>query len=194
MEWIEGNRSRLCKLPQDKIYSMIGLTSDTFRKRIGIDYEQSVELLYKNVVKWVIEDSQSLDILCHLQHSLWNWHLPFWMPDWRLPQRAAIYADSAHALGSQLDLVTETHLEFQLLPGMKDGTRFDLQHRLRIKPTSISRWRIQRHTVEDLFIRISARWRLDDVPRSEFLLAVLIKMILFKRYLLDCRHQLRSGI
>ena len=82
-----GDEKR-CKLSGDKIFAIIGLTTDA--KELGIDFDynpvSSVTPLYTSVAKATIESGQvDLLSLAQCRESQSEGELPSWVPNWRAP-------------------------------------------------------------------------------------------------------------
>lgn len=134
---LDNNRTRLCKLDHDRIFSSLALMPKAFVDRIRIDYSQTVEELFKSVVPAFFEAYGCLDILAQSNHSVWNTGLPSWVPDWRREGRVCMFIEPKfkpkkrpYALfssdlsqlsvkGSKIATVLETHCECDLLPSLK---------------------------------------------------------------------------
>ncbi|RDW74904.1 hypothetical protein BP6252_06046 [Coleophoma cylindrospora] len=201
LQWIYGNRLRLCEFPHDQIYSILGLASKIFQDSIVINYSQPIDYLYRSVVKASVDESKSLNILAHSQHSVWHPNLPSWMPDWQLQQRCVIFTDNllnrswkAYARftsdlsklrvkGIVVDAVVETQLEQQLLPGLsKLNTTLDASENLAIKPDSVCHWILDPQILHQLFIPALSRWCIDDMTGPNLsLLNVFVKLLSMKR-------------
>jgi hypothetical protein len=70
--------------PRDKVYSLLGLSSDVEQGDIGIDYMLPPQEVYKDIVKFFLERHKTLDILGAVMHhdSDLRHFLPSWVPDW----------------------------------------------------------------------------------------------------------------
>ena len=70
--------------PRDKVYSLLGLSSDVEQGDIGIDYMLPPQEVYKDVVRFFLARHKTLDILGAVMHhdSDLRHFLPSWVPDW----------------------------------------------------------------------------------------------------------------
>jgi hypothetical protein len=91
-------RDRLTTDPRDKIYSLLGIASrftsqdkiqgDTTKSNFGlrhliVDYRASVEDVYTSLVRSMVVETQSLDVICACQYpSIFR---RTWVPDWSEP-------------------------------------------------------------------------------------------------------------
>ncbi|OCL10920.1 HET-domain-containing protein [Glonium stellatum] len=96
--WLTANIMRGCSLPQDKIFSVIGLLPDALRDAIRPNYRDPVDKIFKDVVKAYIDVTRWLNIICHSQYTPWRpVGYPSWMPDWTRIPRMIVYADRSQA-------------------------------------------------------------------------------------------------
>ncbi|KAL5393554.1 hypothetical protein PMIN04_009735 [Paraphaeosphaeria minitans] len=77
---LEYYRIRKSTKPHDKVYGMLGLAGDVYKKRIKADDTISIEDLFTNVVRIESEVSGRLDFLSYCRDQ--NLVLPSWVPDW----------------------------------------------------------------------------------------------------------------
>ncbi|KAF2749206.1 HET-domain-containing protein [Sporormia fimetaria CBS 119925] len=114
--------------PRDKIYAFIGLASalswDRLASRIDPDYDRSVEDVFFNFARHVLETPYPLRLLqyldgCRPQSS----KLPSWVPDWRIPLKAP---PLAHVLKPQF-LLSDKGDFGQELPEQPDPHILTLQ-------------------------------------------------------------------
>jgi hypothetical protein len=199
--WLHGTRRRLCRLPQDRIYSILGLTSETFRNTIDIDYTQPVEEVFKAVVKASIKESGSLDIISYSQHSVWHLESPSWMPDWRLKSRVVLnifpmsrglwpprvtFSDDLSELtvkGTHVATVTDIDLETRLISKFdrSSNARFDKADKDQVYLSSSTFWEVEVDVLEELLAPATRRWALDDFhPTSLEGLNMLLKVLELK--------------
>jgi len=73
-------RQRQCKIPQDKIFASMGISTDG-RQAPAADYRLRVEKLHTEFAKYFIETEMGLNVvsLCGLDCRR---KLPSWVPDW----------------------------------------------------------------------------------------------------------------
>ncbi len=78
--------------PRDPVYGIFGFTGDTqIDGGIPVDYESSVEGVYKATTRHIIQSSKTLEIFCNTEkytckcqrsdHNIYD--LPSWVKDWR---------------------------------------------------------------------------------------------------------------
>ncbi|KAH8593983.1 heterokaryon incompatibility protein-domain-containing protein [Bisporella sp. PMI_857] len=70
---------------RDKVYALVGISSS--KDRFGpIDYSQSPAEVFSHTARHIITTTKKLDVSCVKQHSISQYELPSWAPDWtRLP-------------------------------------------------------------------------------------------------------------
>lgn len=70
--------------PRDKIYALVGLTTArNHPEKLVIDYDKKdVPRVYIDVVKYVVETTDRLDIICACKRVVRRDDLPSWAPDW----------------------------------------------------------------------------------------------------------------
>jgi hypothetical protein len=138
--WLSGTRHLACKTPHDKVYSVLGLASEAFRKAIVPDYSEAIEELFVRTAKEYIETSGWLNIISHSQHSKWQGNMPSWVPDWRRHERATSFADVAvtnghHASGgTRASVAVSSDCSMVLADGVCIGTVTDIQLEDRLMP------------------------------------------------------------
>ena len=74
--------------PRDKVYALLSF-APLQRAKLICDYSRTTVDLYKDVVKQIVVESRSLEIICRSQHfEHWMLELaefPSWCPDWSTP-------------------------------------------------------------------------------------------------------------
>jgi hypothetical protein len=83
LKLILHNRTTVTTDPRDKIYCLLGLSSDQGLLNIEPNYEDSVENVYRNFTLRHIEAYGNLDVLT-VPRSEEHSNLPSWTADWRL--------------------------------------------------------------------------------------------------------------
>jgi hypothetical protein len=68
--------------PRDKVYGLAGITLGATLLQ-SADYGHSVRQVYQDTVKYVVETTQKLDIICASRPGPDSANLPSWTPDWR---------------------------------------------------------------------------------------------------------------
>ncbi|KAK3207209.1 hypothetical protein GRF29_103g218942 [Pseudopithomyces chartarum] len=106
LRYISEYRDHLASDPRDKIYALLGLWGDScFGLKFAVEctpapavnYSHSVERIYTDFASWILDSTQSLEILSHCQsmnHSSARIRpdLPTWVPDWSCPLSTALLA------------------------------------------------------------------------------------------------------
>lgn len=124
LEVLYRSRGSQASDPKDKVYSLFRLMSED--PRLQPNYSRSVEDLYKDVVRAIIDNTGTLEILSHHNSGNPESHssMPSWCPDWTvrrgshyLMQRnqysaagnttahAAIHGDTLRVKGRALDRI-----------------------------------------------------------------------------------------
>ena len=71
--------------PRDKVFALVGLTSEEDSRTLAPDYSKSMAQVYAETAKHIINSTGRLDILSFNTNSeIANEKLPSWVPDWRL--------------------------------------------------------------------------------------------------------------
>lgn len=88
VDLVDVNRDRKCKDPRDKNYSMLGMFPSHLAEKIMPDYRDSVEKVYIDFAKLLMQEYDDLYILHFTvpsEHSAdpGRLGLPTWVPDWR---------------------------------------------------------------------------------------------------------------
>lgn len=82
---MEARRGSGVSDARDMIFAHLGLTSDTTKNEIPIDYSQSTEQLYEDIARKHIEAHGNTSIIYHVETadlSKRRKGLPSWVPDW----------------------------------------------------------------------------------------------------------------
>ncbi|KAI1125016.1 heterokaryon incompatibility protein-domain-containing protein [Nemania abortiva] len=82
---LRGCRRKLTSEPRDRVFGILGVLPTVVRQEFPVDYNLSVKEIYTNVVDFLLNTTERLDILCESIHfprqsSVVN--LPSWVPDW----------------------------------------------------------------------------------------------------------------
>ncbi len=75
-------RAHLCDDPKDKVYGLVGMARDFKYGPFGVDYTLPTGRVYLEAAKWLIEQSQRLDVICAVFEQKQEFNLPSWVPDW----------------------------------------------------------------------------------------------------------------
>ena len=94
--------------PRDRIYALLGLSSDADASELKPDYNLDTEEVFIRTCSYILQRYKSLHFLydCSLQT---NKDLPSWIPDWATERRAS-------------SLTREINLPNGLVPGIYDAT------------------------------------------------------------------------
>jgi hypothetical protein len=71
-----------CTDPRDKLYGILGLSSDIHEGELVPDYGRSCQEIYIEVAKLCIHKYHSLAVLCCVRNPKGLSGLPSWVPDW----------------------------------------------------------------------------------------------------------------
>ena len=92
-----SNTGFFCSDAHDVVYAVIGLLQDSAKSAIQIDYRTPLALLFTQVARAIIVETQNLCILCHTsnQGNREVGNLPSWVLDWNssIPNDAIEYLD-----------------------------------------------------------------------------------------------------
>lgn len=72
-----------CMDPKDRIYAVLALQNEDGRCNITVDYDQTVQSLYLEVAKKLVQSTQSLRILHWRRFGVLE-NLPTWVPQWHV--------------------------------------------------------------------------------------------------------------
>lgn len=91
---LEISSNHLAKDPRDKVYGLLGVSSDFNTGVIVPDYKLPVRDVYINTVLAVIQKYQNLTILNQcIPKKASTLNLPSWVPDWSGPQTSEVEAE-----------------------------------------------------------------------------------------------------
>ncbi|KAE9362832.1 HET-domain-containing protein [Stipitochalara longipes BDJ] len=68
--------------PRDKIYALVGLSSARNDPEFVIDYSAPTRLVFLDMAKYIIQQSQGLDVICSMIRRGNIYNLPSWAKDW----------------------------------------------------------------------------------------------------------------
>jgi hypothetical protein len=189
---LSTSRTRLCKLDHDRVFSMLAFLPKSIRKALAVDYTQSVEDFYTTVARVCIQECS--DTIFSSQHSVWNTHLPSFVPDWRLPPRSYNFAtptfrsrpqsmlchfsqDSARLTlkGRELTKVTAIEAEDRFFPDIpKERSYTDNSYGIQVPRTN---WRMHSDVIQTLMAPGFRRWRERTIRCIPTLLSVFLKLL-----------------
>jgi Heterokaryon incompatibility protein (HET) len=87
--------------PRDRVYALLGLTSDNASKAIEPDYTQSVADVFTMTTIQIIQHEKSLSVLSHVENFAWRPkapELPSWIPDWASPAKSTPFLSSSYEM------------------------------------------------------------------------------------------------
>jgi hypothetical protein len=70
---------------RDKIYALLGMSIEKDEEGLAPDYRLTIRETFINLVKFFVGRDKRLDVLCHVQGTPSEHHLPSWVPDWSVP-------------------------------------------------------------------------------------------------------------
>ncbi|KAI1351667.1 heterokaryon incompatibility protein-domain-containing protein [Xylaria sp. FL0043] len=82
---IRAYRRKLTSEPRDKVFGILGVLPEVVRKEFLVDYSLSVKEVYTNVVDFLLNTTNRLDVICesiHFPKQNGIANLPSWVPDW----------------------------------------------------------------------------------------------------------------
>jgi hypothetical protein len=82
IDLLQRSRQGLASNPRDHVYSLLGLTSDTYRAKITIDYKESLADTYRRVAKTIVDQGDGIKLLYSIHGLDSDLDLPSWAPDW----------------------------------------------------------------------------------------------------------------
>lgn len=115
-ELLHAVKRATCTDPRDRIFAVLGLTSDALAKLNAPDYGLSVAEVYQRFARTWIGERKNLDILSHSQRDEKRRKLPglpSWAPDWEHPPLNTLTAD--HKDVSSPNFVVSLHSGVEVL-------------------------------------------------------------------------------
>lgn len=85
LEVLRASRSQLSSDPRDKLYGILGVLPTHIRDGLRVDYDLSTKDVYTEIVEFLIQTTDSLDVICESMHFPPNNrspNLPSFVPDW----------------------------------------------------------------------------------------------------------------
>ncbi len=121
-----------CTDPRDKIFGLLGLTTDARDPILAPDYSLSVQEVYGKVTRFLMTRDKSLAVLCDVRNPKTLQGLPTWTPDWSIP--SAIQKTLGSRLRGQYNAAQSTQASVQLSDDLRtlflDGVAVDSIHTL----------------------------------------------------------------
>ena len=83
LDLFDNGRSMDASDARDKVFGLLGIVRGETTAGLQIDYENTVEDVYQEMVKWHVEKTQTLNVLglCGMRSDRLNQTLPSWAPD-----------------------------------------------------------------------------------------------------------------
>jgi hypothetical protein len=82
VDLLYSHESKLSTEDVDKVYALVGLSSD--RETFGaVDYGLPARLVYIHTAKYIITQTESLNVICRHNNDDNPLSLPSWVPDWQ---------------------------------------------------------------------------------------------------------------
>jgi hypothetical protein len=85
LEVLRVSRGQVSSDPRDKLYGILGVLPTHIRHGFRVDYNLSVKDVYTEIVEFLIQTTESLDVICesvHFPASSGSASLPSFVPDW----------------------------------------------------------------------------------------------------------------
>ncbi|OBS19718.1 hypothetical protein FPOA_11442 [Fusarium poae] len=85
LEVLRASRSQIASDPRDKLYGILGVLPAHIRNGFRVDYNLSVKDVYTEIVEFLIQTTEKLDVICESVHFPINTgssNLPSFVPDW----------------------------------------------------------------------------------------------------------------
>jgi hypothetical protein len=95
-EAVVCHRHKKSTLPEDRIYSLVGVTSA--RSNFKIDYKRETRQIYIDMAAHTITTDHKLDIICSMQKGNDTFNLPSWVPSWFNDKPNALLFVESHQL------------------------------------------------------------------------------------------------
>lgn len=132
VELMHAGRNSLCKDPRDKVYALLSLASEDYRKNIQPDYSKEVDWIFTYVAVQTMIISESLDILSHVHHveeyqtlgPVFH-NLPSWAPNWTLSRNQRPFDNQFSS--SELDFMATWNFHSRASQGKVEWD-FDWRH------------------------------------------------------------------
>ena len=102
LETIEFHRDLRSTDPRDKIYGLVGLIDTLRESSYKIDYDLSVQEIYRHFFEVIVTEHESLNIICASDIQDPSNQLPSWCPDWSINQSHDV--DPRLGLGPSKDI------------------------------------------------------------------------------------------
>ncbi|GKU03867.1 heterokaryon incompatibility protein [Fusarium langsethiae] len=85
LEVLRASRGQSSSDPRDKLYGVLGVLPAHIRHSFRVDYNLSVKDVYTEIVEFLIQTTEKLDVICESVHFPTNTgsvNLPSFVPDW----------------------------------------------------------------------------------------------------------------
>jgi len=123
-------RHQVCADPRDKVYALLGVSPTYPEVEIPITYRIPVHEVYKNLAKYVVEGSKSLDILQYCGYDGGKPGMgPSWVPNWQHDSRPSMVLALGKASGTRSSVARfSSNDNILVTPALVLGTITDLHN------------------------------------------------------------------
>ncbi|RYP75436.1 hypothetical protein DL770_007399 [Monosporascus sp. CRB-9-2] len=137
---LELRRDSKSTMPVDKVFSLLGLSTEGAAGLLLPDYSSSAEQVYTRVAHLTIKSRKDLRVLSAVQQRVEGSQLPSWVPDWQQPWQVKSLVYST--LNPDM-LITDAHTPFSTTAGRLAEVQGDgSSDILRLKGKSFARIKV----------------------------------------------------
>jgi hypothetical protein len=160
--------------PRDKIFALIAMVESRNGVQFVPDYSLSVEEVYIQYARLMIQDDGHLQILSDVDRRDSDLSLPSWVPDWRQTRRGVPFAERTR------DYAQKYHLHGQFNPQIVIGQNSDLR-KLQLRGACVGKiirlWPLRDFMDEvDPEVVLAGRWQ-SALRRYKFFFEILSQLV-----------------